>query len=178
MLVPGGGADIVAMRARVPGDGDILAMTPDAIARQHPAAFGPLLGTWKLQAFTTTYQKSGDRLEPYGARPNGRLHYGTDGRMYAIIAHATRKLPAALVLTPAERLEQFDGFAAYAGSYSIDADRVSHHVDISWNEAWTGTTQVRQFKIEGNLLHIRSFPEPDFLDGLVTSSQLTWIRSE
>jgi hypothetical protein len=166
------------MRAKLPADGEILAMKPDAFARQHPVALGPLLGTWKLQTFTTTYQESGERLEPYGARPHGRLHYGTDGRMYAIIAHATRKLPVALVLTAAERLEQFDGFAAYAGRYSIDGDRVSHHVDISWNEAWTGTTQVRRFKIEGNLLHIRSFPEPDFLDGLVTSSELTWIRPE
>ena len=34
--------------------------------------------------------------------------------------------------------------------------QVSHHVDVSWDEAWTGTTQVRQFKIEGNSLRIRA----------------------
>ena len=62
--------------------------------------------------------------------------------------------------------------AAYAGTYTIESDLVSHHVDISWIDAWTGTTQVRQFKIEGDTLRIRSMPAKDFLDGRVTFATL------
>jgi hypothetical protein len=41
---------------------------------------------------------------------------------------------------------------AYAGTYSVEAGKVVHHVDISWNEIWTGTDQVRQFEVKGNTL--------------------------
>ena len=33
-------------------------------------------------------------------------------------------------------------------------DRVTHHVDISWNEAWNGTDQVRFCKVNGTTLTI------------------------
>jgi hypothetical protein len=70
------------------------------------------------------------------------------------------------------------GLIAYAGSYTIDGDKVSHHVDASWNQAWTGTTQVRQFKIEGNSLHIRTMPAKNALTGRQSSSVLIWTKVE
>lgn len=144
--------------------------------KRPPLGSGRLIGTWKLQSFITEYHDDRTNIAPYGARPCGYLHYGSDGRMYAIIAHESRKLPLALVLAETEKVELFDGFAAYAGTYTVDEERVSHHVDIAWNQAWSGTTQVRNFSIDGNSLRIRSNPEPDFLDGRVTSSELTWIK--
>jgi hypothetical protein len=27
---------------------------------------------------------------------------------------------------------------AYAGSYSVDGDKVTHKIDVSWNQAWNG----------------------------------------
>jgi hypothetical protein len=41
---------------------------------------------------------------------------------------------------------------AYAGTYSVEAGKVIHHVDISWNEVWTGTVQVRLFEVNANTL--------------------------
>ena len=38
----------------------------------------PLLETWKLQFFTTEYQDTGQKVEPYGAHPYGYLTYGAD----------------------------------------------------------------------------------------------------
>ena len=32
--------------------------------------------------------------------------------------------------------------------------RVTPHVDISWNEAWTGTDQIRLFEVNGNDLTV------------------------
>ena len=136
----------------------------------------PLLGTWRLQSFTTEYQDTGETIEPYGAHPGGYLSYGPDRRMYAIVVGDGRKPPTGGVPTDAEMIELFTGMGAYAGTYTIEGDRVSHHVDVSWVEAWTGTTQVRQFKIEGNSLHIRSVAAPDPLDGRVSSSTIVWTR--
>ena len=43
---------------------------------------------------------------------------------------------------------------AYAGTYTLEDDKVTHHVDISWNEARTGNDDVRFYKHEGNILTI------------------------
>jgi hypothetical protein len=135
-----------------------------------------LLGTWKLKSFTTEYLDDGEIVRPYGAHPGGYLSYGSDGRMYAIVVSEQRKAPAGIVPTPAERTALFDGFAAYAGTYTIDADKVSHHVEVSWNEAWTGTTQVREFRITARTLELRSMPAQDPLDGRLSSSTAVWTR--
>ena len=41
-----------------------------------------------------------------------------------------------------------------AGTYSLEADRVTHHVDVSWNEVWRGTDQVRFYDLNENVLTI------------------------
>jgi|SRR5215469_3190725 len=137
-----------------------------------------IVGTWKLQSFTTEYLDNGQIVEPYGAHPTGYLSYTSDRRMSAIIVREGRNAPAGVVATDAEKIALFDGGAAYAGTYTIDADTVRHHVDISWNQAWTGTTQARQFKIVGHTLQIRSLPDKNPLDGRLSSSKLLWTKIE
>jgi len=51
-----------------------------------------------------------------------------------------------------ERVALYDTMFAYAGTYSVEAGKVIHHVDISWNEVWTGTDQIRLFEVNGNTL--------------------------
>ncbi len=50
---------------------------------------------------------------------------------------------------------------AYAGTYTVDDEKAVHHVDAAWNEAWTGTDQVRFYKLDGNRLAISGAPAPD-----------------
>jgi hypothetical protein len=153
-----------------------LLVSRPALAQQHQACSGPQLGTWKLQSLTIEYQDTGQKVEPFGAHPSGYLNYGSDCRMYAIIAHENRKPPMGTVPTDAEKIALFSGVLAYAGTYTVDGDKVTHHVDVSWNEAWTGTKQVRQFKIEGNTLHVTSMPDKNPRDGRVTSGSLVWVK--
>ena len=134
-----------------------------------------LVGTWRLQSFTLAYADAGETVEPFGAHPDGYLGYGSDGRMYAIIVHENRGRPSDLP-SDAEKILLFSGMAAYAGSYTVDGDVVSHHVDISWIETWTGTTQLRKFRVEGNLLHIESPVAKDPLDGRMSSAVLVWSK--
>lgn len=136
-----------------------------------------IVGTWKLQSFTTEYLDNGQLDEPFGAHPSGYICYGADARMYVIVAGEGRRRPLAAP-TEREKAVLFDGSAAYAGTYAIDGDTVRHYVDISWNEAWTGTTQVRTFKIVGNTLHIRSMPDTNPRDGRQSSSTVVWTRVE
>jgi hypothetical protein len=64
-----------------------------------------------------------------------------------------------------ERVKLHQTMFAYAGTYTLEADKVIHHVDISWNEAWTGTDQVRFYKLEGNTLTIVTAPNKSAADG-------------
>jgi len=146
-------------------------------AQQHEScAAAPQLGTWALQSFVTQDLQTGRKTYLFGEHPSGYLSYGPDCRMYAILIKDNRKPPTALVPTDAEKVELFGGMIAYAGAYTTDGDKVSHHIDASWNQAWTGTTQVREFKIDGNTLHIRTAPSKSPVTGNQSVSSLVWTK--
>ena len=139
---------------------------------------GPQLGTWKLQSYTTEDLATGQKSDLFGAHPSGYLSYGPDCRMSTILVKEGRKAPNSVVPTDAERVDLYSGFIAYAGTYTIEGDKVSHHIDASWNQSWTGTTQVRQFKIDGKSLDIKTLPSKNPLTGKESSSVLVWVKVE
>jgi hypothetical protein len=98
--------------------------------------------------------------------------------MYGILVKEGQKAPTDLVPTDAERVDLYSGFISYAGTYSIEGDRVSHHIDASWNQSWTGTTQVRQFRIDGKYLYIKTLPAKNPLTGKESTSVLVWVKVE
>jgi hypothetical protein len=149
-----------------------------AIAQQPRACTGPQLGTWKLQTLTTEDLETHRKTNPLGAHPNGYLSYGTDCRMSAILVSEDRKAPVAAVATDAEAIALYRSSNSYAGTYTIDGDRVSHHVDTDMSQTWTGTTQVRQFKIEGNSLQIITLPAKNIITGRQSTSVLIWTKVE
>jgi hypothetical protein len=81
-----------------------------------------------------------------------------------------------VVPTDEEQIKLFTTIVSYAGTYTVDAEKVIHHVDISWNQIWTGTDQVRFYKLEGNLLTITSAPNRNPVDGREGRSILVWER--
>jgi len=111
----------------------------------------PLLGTWKLKSYVVTTAR-GDRTTPYGEIPTGYLNYSADGRMQVVAAASRRIVPVGAAPTDNEKVSLYDTMFAYAGTYSVEAGKVIHHVDISWNESWTGTDQIRLFEVSGNTL--------------------------
>lgn len=148
------------------------------MAQERPDGSSALLGTWKLQAFTTEDLATGQKTDLFGAHPSGFLSYGPDSRMYAILLEEGRTVPADLVPTDAERIALYNGLCAYAGTWSIEGDKVSHHIDASWNEAWTGTAQVRQFRIDGKTLYITTLPARNPVTGNACISELVWVKVE
>jgi hypothetical protein len=65
---------------------------------------------------------------------------------------------------------------AYGGTYTYDGKTVIHHVDISWNENWTGTDMVREVKLDRNKLSPTSVPAPRSKDGKLITAMLTFER--
>ena len=149
-----------------------------ATAQAREPCTGPQLGTWKLESYVTEEIATGQKSTLLGAHPTGFLHYGADCRMYAILIKEGRKAAATFVPTDAERIDLYSGFVSYAGIYRIQGDKVAHEVDASWNQSWTGTTQLRRFKIDGNHLIITTLPTKNALTGKESSSVLVWIKVE
>ena len=120
-----------------------------------PAGPNPLLGTWKLRSFVHV-RDGGERSDRYGEHPHGYISYAADGRMSAIGTADGRKAPASAPPSDAEQVYLQQTMFAYAGTYAVDGNTVTHRVDISWNQSFTGTEQVRLYELAGDLLTITS----------------------
>ena len=140
------------------------------------SAENPLVGTWKLKSYVREVAATGERYNERGEHPNGYLSYSADGRMYAIITWENRITPREVVPTDEERIKLFSTMISYAGTYTFDAEKVVHHVDTSWNQNWTGTDQVRFYKLDGNTLTITSALSRNFTDGREGRSILMWEK--
>ena len=119
------------------------------------ASVNPLLGTWKLKSYVMITD-TGETSMPYGERLRGYLSYSADGRMQAIGTSSERIAPYPRAVTDEQRAALYQTMFAYAGTYSLETGKVTHHVDVSWNEVWTGTEQVRFIEVKGNILTIQS----------------------
>jgi Lipocalin-like domain len=112
-----------------------------------------LVGTWKVISLITKFD-GGDAVEPFGPNPKGRLVLTSEGHWMIILTEGHRG--------PAKNLEEkaalLDSMLAYSGRYSIEENRMTIRVDMSWNEIYSGPnqTQTRFFSIEGDKLTIRS----------------------
>jgi hypothetical protein len=122
--------------------------------------------------------ETGQKQNLLGVHPSGNLTYGADCRMSAILVKESRAGPAALVATDPESIELYRGLMAYAGSYSVDGSKITHHIEASWNQAWTGTTQVSQFNVDGNSLFIRTGSSKNPMTGRQSSTVFIWVRAE
>ena len=134
----------------------------------------PLIGTWTLKSYVAT-TAAGARLTPYGEHPTGYLSYSNDGRMQTVGVASDRIVPAGLKAPDNERLALYDTMFAYAGTYSLEPGKVIHHVDVSWNEVWTGTEQARLFEVNGNTLTLTT-RITDAATGTDTQYVLVWER--
>ena len=136
-----------------------------------------LYGTWRLLSYSQRVVATGETSAFFGDAPHGFLSYGRDGRMSAIITKEGRPKPIDITnLTAEERAELFNTMAAYAGTFTLDGNTVTHHVDISWNEQWTGSDQVRNVRLERDKLYITNNSPLEDVDGNVIVAELVWEK--
>jgi len=62
--------------------------------------------------------------------------------------------------------------------YRLEGDKFTTKVDVSWNPAWVGTEQVRDYRLEGDRLKVVSpwVMSPNL--GKMTRATITWERSK
>ncbi len=99
--------------------------------------------------------------------------------MSAMVVGGKRPKPKDLArVSDDDRVALFKTMLAYGGTFSVEGATVTHHVDISWNESWTGTNQIRHARIEGRRLYITTDPMPSPADGRVVVAILIWEKMD
>jgi hypothetical protein len=139
-----------------------------------------LVGTWKLVAASNVTDKGVVHEEAYGRNPIGFLTYTADGRMMALITDGGRKRLSKFwrVAPTEEKAEAFSTSLAYAGTFTVSGDIVTHHVQASSDPNRVNTDLVRiVVKIEGNRVTLRT-TTPSVWDGgvQVAYQELVWDR--
>ena len=111
--------------------------------------------------------------------PDAYIMYSPGGHMMSVTIEENRRPPAGPVLTDEERIRLFKSIvSAYAGTYEVEDNKVTHHVEMSWNEAWTGTNQVRHFSVDGDTMILETTPRTTGTDSREFINTLIWERVE
>jgi lipocalin-like protein len=124
-----------------------------------------LLGTWRMVSWTRKAVTTGVVTDAMGADPIGYIAYHADGRMMALVVDRHRPRLKGDTPTDAEKVALFDSMLAYSASYTLQDNRVIHHVDASWNPAWGITDLIRPYTLEGDKLVISGAPGIDPITG-------------
>ena len=111
-----------------------------------------LVGNWKLVSWDVEVQATGEKQPAMGGKTSGWLIFTPEGRMMALLTADGRK-PAK---TTEERAALYSTMISNTGIYRIEGDKFIIKVDMSWNESWNGTEQVRFYKLEGDRLEVVS----------------------
>jgi hypothetical protein len=119
----------------------------------------PIVGTWKVVRYEDR-GADGVVSHLYGEHPQGYFVYDTTGHfsVHIMRSPALTSFPGMREGTGEAALyrEAFLAYVAYFGTYTVDAVKgtVTHHVEGSLKPDYTGTDQVRPFRIEGDRLII------------------------
>lgn len=134
---------------------------------------GPLVGSWRLHSEVVTFSDTGERVEPHGPNPDGRMVLHPSGRIMFLFGVADRRAPE----SDADRAALFNTMVAYTGKVRLDGEgRFVTTVDLAMNPAIRGE-QVRHFSLTDDRLNIRTSEQtiPIFGNRLLVVD-LIWIR--
>lgn len=135
------------------------ASSPRAPSAPHPA-LAPLIGAWRLHSMGMTFTDTGERIEPFGPTPTGRMILAPGGHIMFLFTKSNRHPPT----TDAERALLFIESMAYSGLARPDGThpdgrhRLITTIDMSLNPAWTGD-QLRLYTLTGDHLTIGTLPQ-------------------
>ncbi len=157
--------------------GAFLALIACIAAVSPAAAQETLDGTWKLISSQRTNQATGVTTDTFGANPQGFIMYNRDGHMMVLLTQAGRPRAESIAkTTDQQRRQLYSSMIAYAGTYQFDGKTIEHHIDLSWNELWSGTVQIRDVKRDGDRLIYTTRPAPSPVDGSMGFATLVWEK--
>lgn len=133
-----------------------------------------LTGTWKLVSAVSKALSGEYNETPYGTNPTGLLTYTEDGRVASVISYGGRKPLPVTGGTIEHQAEAFKTCLAYAGSYTLNGDKVTHRVEVSSIENYVKRDLVRAVKFDGERIVLVT--PPTSVNGKIQSIELTWQR--
>ena len=138
-----------------------------------------LIGTWHLVEWDCTLDGRYHN-HPFGIDAQGQIIYSVDGQMSAILMREERPFFAQPNLrggSDEEKVTAVNGYVSYGGTYSLEGNFVTHHVQFSLLPNWVGTDLVRQvtWLDDGDLL-LTTMPQPTS-SGKVIVNQLRWRKA-
>lgn len=144
----------------------------------------PLIGTWKLISATAIHSDGTIDSEVYGANPTGYITYTADGHVMVMFSRSDRSLFSKEIQSPLsqeiqslpmeERAQAFTTFNAYAGTYAVEGNTVTHQIEVASIPNRVGTTLVRTFTLNENQVMLKT--QPAFSDGIEQVFELVWKR--
>jgi Lipocalin-like domain len=137
-----------------------------------------LLGRWNIVAWEQLYD-DGRRQLPLGEHLEGFIRYLEDGDMICMVARADQKKfesGGQWNASAEERAGAYSAMLAYAGTWSIDGEVVTHAVNLSLFPNWKGGEQKRHVRLDGDTLFIEAFLEQGTPEA--RTARLTWQRAK
>ena len=142
-----------------------------------PAIRDRLVGTWRMLSWKRVLVPSGEESDALGPSPFGYINYAPDGRLMVFVLKSDRPKPRSIPISPQDKIALFDSLFAYVGSYEVEADKVIHTLDGSWNESWTGTKQTRLLSFDGERLVYTTPEAVDPMDGRLCTYRVEFERA-
>ncbi len=134
------------------------AAMPTAPVAAAPGEVG-LVGTWRLIRYENIDSR-GTVSRPFGEQPKGHFIYGATGYLSIQIMRTPPTSPFASgddrKGSDAEVRSAYDGYSAYFGTYRVDAAKhlLTHVIEGSLRPSFTGTEQLRPYRLRGDTLII------------------------
>jgi hypothetical protein len=134
-------------------------------------------GNYQLISATRKILDTGQIEDTFGKKPKGLAMYGKDGHFIILITYDERSKPASIeTMTDQQRADLHRTMTAYGGTYTFDGSKVVHHIDLSWNEVWAGTTNIRDVERDGDRIIYVTRPAPFASDGKMSVVTLVWEK--
>lgn len=140
-----------------------------------------LIGAWKLVSYIEIPVDGSEALYPMGKQPKGIIMYTHDGYMSAQLMHPQRNNFVSgdwFNGTDQEYKQEASSYIAYTGPFHVDEEKqtLTHTMFTSLFPNWTGQTQPRVVKVEGNLLHL-STASPIVSGSKTINAFLIWEKA-
>lgn len=136
----------------------------------------PLVGTWKLIS-CENHAPDGTVTYPFGENPLGYIFYREDGYMSVEIMRTARIKFSKDDMwkgTTEEDSQAIKSYLSYAGKYTFQGNKVTHHIEVCSFPNWSGTEQSRQVKLQGNQLTLTT--PPTSYAGIVQVGHVLWQK--
>lgn len=135
-----------------------------------------LIGTWKQMSGMVEEEGQRPRSN-LSTAPNGFMSFMADGRMVNLTTDSSRKAATHNPPTDEEAAHLHRTLIGYAGWWRVEGDQVFYDLDVSWNQSWTGTEQMRYWRLEGDdTLHVSTAPMINPLTGKMSRFRLVFER--